>query len=186
MKATVAHVGLLRGINVGKAKRVPMAELRALVGSLGYTRVETLLNSGNLVFHAPAGGADEAARRIEAALPGAFGFAAKLVVLGAPQWRELLADNPLLDRLRDPAADASRLLVAVWRNDAARAGLDKLARQDWAPDALARGRHAGYLWCDQGVLASPAAQALDKALRDEVTTRNWATALKIGALLDAA
>ena len=185
MKPTIAHVALLRGINVGKAKRVPMAELRALVGSLGYTRVETLLNSGNVVFHGPVGGADDAARRIEAALPPAFGFAAKLTVLSAPQWHELLDDNPLLDRLRDPTTDASRLMVVVWRNAAARAGLDKLARQDWAPDALARGRHAGYLWCHDSILTSPAAQALDKALRDEVTSRNWATALKIGALLDA-
>ncbi|HJV70598.1 DUF1697 domain-containing protein [Ideonella sp.] len=182
MKTTTSYVGLLRGINVGKAKRMPMAELRALVGSLGYSRVETLLNSGNVVFHGPTGSADEAARRIEAALPAQFGFEAKLTVLDGGQWRELLSDNPLLARMTDP----SRLLVAVWRNTAARAALDKLARQDWAPDAISRGRHAAYVLCTDGILASPAAQALDKALRDEVTTRNWATALKIGALLDAA
>ena len=40
-------VALLRGVNVGKAKRVPMAEFRALLLALGYTRVATLLNSGN-------------------------------------------------------------------------------------------------------------------------------------------
>ena len=46
---------LLRGINVGKAKRVPMAELRALLAGLGYGDVQTLLNSGNAVFtHANA------------------------------------------------------------------------------------------------------------------------------------
>ena len=45
-------VALLRGVNVGKAKRVPMAELRALLSGLGYTGVATLLNSGNAVFRA--------------------------------------------------------------------------------------------------------------------------------------
>jgi uncharacterized protein (DUF1697 family) len=44
------YVALLRGVNVGKAKRVPMAELRQLLGGLGYTNVSTLLNSGNAVF----------------------------------------------------------------------------------------------------------------------------------------
>ena len=45
------HVALLRGINVGKAKRVAMADLRGLMEELGYTEVRTLLNSGNVVFH---------------------------------------------------------------------------------------------------------------------------------------
>jgi len=41
------HIALLRGINVGKAKRVPMADLRALMEGLGYTGVRTLLEPGN-------------------------------------------------------------------------------------------------------------------------------------------
>jgi len=44
------QVALLRGINVGRAKRVAMADLRTLVESLGYREVSTLLNSGNVVF----------------------------------------------------------------------------------------------------------------------------------------
>ncbi len=44
------HVALIRGINVGRAKRVAMADLRALVEGLGYRDVRTLLNSGNVVF----------------------------------------------------------------------------------------------------------------------------------------
>ena len=46
------HVALLRGINVGTAKRVAMEDLRALMGGLGYGDVRTLLNSGNVVFSA--------------------------------------------------------------------------------------------------------------------------------------
>lgn len=179
--STTAYIGLLRGINVGKAKRMPMAELKSLVESLGYTGVKTLLNSGNVVFRGPKGRAGEAARRIEAAIPGAFGFESKLTVLDGKQWAELLADNALLAEMTDP----SRLLVAVWRNAQAREGVEMFAGQDWAPDRMATGRHGGYLWCSEGILASKAVAAMDKALRDEVTSRNWATALKIGALLEA-
>ena len=64
------HVALLRGINVGKAKRIAMADLRALVESLGYSDVRTLLNSGNIVFVATAAKARNATVRIaEAARP---------------------------------------------------------------------------------------------------------------------
>lgn len=182
MGSTTAYVGLLRGINVGKAKRMPMADLRALVESLGYTGVKTLLNSGNLVFRGPAGHAKKAAQAIEAALPGTFGFESRLTVLVASQWAELLADNPLLAHMTDP----SRLLVAIWRQPEGRAVFDRFAAQaDWSPDRVAVGRHGGYLWCSEGILASRAAAAMDKALRDECTSRNWATALKIGALLEA-
>ena len=66
------HVALLRGINVGKAKRVGMAELRALCESLGYGHVQTLLNSGNIVFSAPR--ADpKAAARIEKEIASQLG-----------------------------------------------------------------------------------------------------------------
>jgi uncharacterized protein (DUF1697 family) len=43
-------VALFRGINVGKAKRIAMADLRKLFEGLGYGDVRTLLNSGNVVF----------------------------------------------------------------------------------------------------------------------------------------
>ena len=47
------HVALIRGINVGTAKRIAMADLRAMVEGLGYTNVRTVLNSGNVVFDGP-------------------------------------------------------------------------------------------------------------------------------------
>ena len=45
-------VALLRGINVGGHHKVPMAELRTELEKLGYSKVNTLLNSGNIIFKA--------------------------------------------------------------------------------------------------------------------------------------
>ena len=66
------QVALLRGINVGRAKRVAMADLRALVEDLGYCDVRTLLNSGNVVFTAAraAPGTLRAATRGPRGTPG--------------------------------------------------------------------------------------------------------------------
>jgi uncharacterized protein (DUF1697 family) len=65
---TSVHVALLRGINVGKAKRIAMGDLRAIVEKLGYGDVRTLLNSGNVVFSVPAKLRGDPGPRIEEAV----------------------------------------------------------------------------------------------------------------------
>ena len=62
------YVAFLRGINVGRAKRIAMADLRVLLEGLGYTGVRSVLNSGNVVFEAAGTTALEAAAAIEEAL----------------------------------------------------------------------------------------------------------------------
>jgi len=171
------HVALIRGINVGRAKRVAMADLRQLVEGLGYGDVRTLLNSGNVVFTAPRA-AGNAAARIEKALAADLGVPARVTVLSATELAAVVAENPLLK----VASDFSRLLVAVLSNSADRTKLAPLTKQDWAPEALAVGRRVAYLWCPDGILASPLVEAVHRPLGDAVTARNWATVLKLHAL----
>jgi uncharacterized protein (DUF1697 family) len=174
---TGRQVALIRGINVGKAKRVAMAELRAAVEALGYGEVRTLLNSGNVVFTAPGVAPDEAAAKIEEAIAG-LGVRARVTVLTAEELAEIVAENPL----REIADDPSRLLVAVLASPADRAKLAPIEAQDWAPEVLAVGRRAAYVWCAQGILAGKLFEAIDRALGNAVTSRNWATILKLHAL----
>ncbi|MCX0275934.1 DUF1697 domain-containing protein [Nocardia zapadnayensis] len=51
----------LRGVNVGGAHRLPMAEVRAVLGELGASDVATYIQSGNIVFTAEAGAGDDLA-----------------------------------------------------------------------------------------------------------------------------
>lgn len=179
---THAQVALLRGINVGRAKRVAMADLRKLMTDLGYADVRTVLNSGNVVFRCDRSAPAEAATRIEEALVLKLGVGARVTVLDARQFADVVADNCL----QQVASDPSRLLVAVLSNPGDRARLEPLARQDWAPEAFALGRWAAYIWCCDGVLASRAAGAMGHLLGDAVTTRNWSTISKLHALACAA
>src|SRR5260221_8591893 len=66
-------LGLIRGINVGTAKRVAMADLKIGIEAFGYTGVQTLLNSGNVVFTSPKDDAAKAAARIARLLAGPLG-----------------------------------------------------------------------------------------------------------------
>lgn len=172
------QIALIRGINVGRAKRVAMAELRVLVENLGYTDVRTLLNSGNLVFTAPRTAPRDAAPRIEMILATDLGVAARVTVLTATELADTVAENPLLPIADDP----SRLLVAVLRNSADRKKLEPLLKLDWSLEVLALGERVAYLWCAEGILASRLAEAVGRTLGDAVTMRNWATILKLHAL----
>ena len=174
------QVVLLRGINVGRAKRIAMADLRKLLTDLGYTEVRTLLNSGNVVLGAERVAPAEPALRIEEALVLKLGVAARATVLDAAQFNAIIAENSL----RALADDPSKLLVSVLNNPADGARLAPLLGRDWAPEALAAGSRAAYLWCPAGILASRAGAALDALLGDAVTSRNWSTMSKLHALLN--
>lgn len=179
-KPSSRQVALLRGINVGKAKRVAMADLRALLEGLGYADVRTLLNSGNAVFSCRAPRADEAPR-IEKAIAKEFGFSSRVIVLSAAELAAAVAENPILAL----ASDHSRLLIAVLGNPADRARLLPLSKQDWAPEALALGGRVVYMWCPEGILESPLATAVGRVLGEATTVRNWTTLTKLHALASA-
>lgn len=168
------QVALLRGINVGRAKRIAMADLRALVEGLGYGDVQTLLNSGNIVFTAKEKAKGDPASQIEKALVDKLGISSRVTVLTASELDAIVDGNPLLDIADDP----SRLLVALFDRQQ-RSRLDALAEQDWAPEVFAVRDGVAYVWFPQGVLKSRLGESL---LRDATTTRNWATILKLHAL----
>lgn len=172
------YIALIRGINVGRAKRVAMADLRALVAELGFRDVRSVLNSGNLVFTADAAAPGAAAAAIEEQMVLKLGVAARVMVLGSAELAAVLAENTLLEQ----AADHARLLVFILGDTAMRAAIAPLCERSWGADALALGQRAAYVWCPDGVLASAAATALGRQLGDNTTARNWTTLCKLYAL----
>ena len=167
------HIALLRGINVGAAKRVSMADLSAFFSGLGYKDVKTLLNSGNVVFS----GAKAVESKIEAAFTEHFGFSSRITLVGAEELSGIVKDNPIAE-----IPDPSRFLVAFLKTESHRELLGPMRKADWRPEVLALGKQVAYMWCPDGVLESRLAQAVNKALKDSVTVRNWSTVLKLNAL----
>jgi uncharacterized protein (DUF1697 family) len=173
------HVALLRGVNVGTAKRVAMADLRALVEDLGFHDVRTLLNSGNLVYTSPRLSPSAAGARIEQALAQRLGVSSKVIVLEGRELSAVVEANPLVSI----ADNHSRLMVFVLAAPAARAKVAALVKQTWGRDKVALGARAVYGWFPNGFLESPLRKALDRALGNAVTTRNWATVMKLAEMV---
>ena len=173
------YVALLRGINVGKAKRVAMADLRAAIESLGYGDVRTLLNSGNAVFTSKRALKPAAAEELRAALLKKTGVSSRFTLRSAEELRATMEANPLVK----VATDHTRLFAAFVTDGNDMKLVKPLAAQQWKPEALALGPAVVYVWCPNGLLESKASVAVGKALGDGVTVRNWATVLKIQALV---
>ncbi len=173
---------MLRGINVGRANRVTMVDLRGLLAELGYRDVRSLLNSGNALFDADATDAAEASARIEAGLRARLHVTTQVIVLTSAELAAVIGENPL----HGIASDPTRLMVSFHRGPVDPRALESLLQQDWWPEALAIGGHAAYLWCPAGFIKSRLAQAAARTLGEQVTTtRNWETVLKLHALANA-
>jgi uncharacterized protein (DUF1697 family) len=175
------YVVLLRGVNVGKARRVPMANLRALLADLGCSDVRTHLNSGNAVVTS-----DRAERRLATAIEGAvearLGLTVPVMVRSRDGLAEAIDANPFPDAVTTP----SRLLVSFLSGPVDQGRLSAIDEAPIAPDRIAvRGREA-YLVYTDGVAGSRLT-ALDWERRLGVTgtARNWTTVTRLLALADA-
>ncbi len=168
-------IALLRGINVGRAKRLPMADLRELLEALGLTEIRTLLNSGNAVFEAPRPNPGKLATRIRAAILARSGFEVAVIVVTATELDSIVAENPLTEFSKEP----SKGLVAFLADAATRTRARSLLVDSWVPERYAVGSQAAYLWCPGGVLDSKLGKSLAKATGESVTSRNWATVIKL-------
>jgi uncharacterized protein (DUF1697 family) len=172
------YVALLRGVNVGKANRVPMADFRKLLAALGYTDIGTLLNSGNAVFQSRRGTPQRLAVDIAAALKRKLKVDVPVIVKSSAELGAIVAENPFaVDE-----SGRSRFLVAFTQEPAALAALSAIEPLVRPPERFAIGRHAAYLDCAAGILTSKAGEALLGRLGKKATTRNFATTLKLHAL----
>ena len=179
---TTTFIALLRGINVGGHKKVPMSELRAIASRLGWDRVQSYIQSGNLVFS--AGVTQSAAElALERSIRECFGFAADVVVRTSDAWQAYAASSPFVEAQEE-------------RPHLLHLGLSKRPPQPDAIETLRRYAAAGekieivddVIWID---FASAFARSkltpgvLDRAVGSTVTARNWRTVRKLAEMAGA-
>jgi uncharacterized protein (DUF1697 family) len=168
---------LLRGINVGGNRKVPMAELRdVLENDLGATEVKTLLNSGNAVFylHASPKAIDGI---LEEAISKRFGFHVDVVTRTKKQLESIVAHDPL-GHLAD---DDSRYFVAFMRKPPKPAAIKPILEAEYpgGEQCALKGREF-YIWSPAGVADSEVVKAFNKSkAADFNTARNIRTVRKI-------
>jgi uncharacterized protein (DUF1697 family) len=169
------YVALLRGVNLGANRRVPMAELRTLLEELGYGDVRTLLQSGNVGVTASKS-AKAVREELETAIRERFGVETDVVLRTREELEALVAGNPL----GDVADDAKRLQVWFLSGRPKAAAVKALEAADVAPEVIAVAGKEIHVWHAGGIQRSPASKALERAeLGVAGTARNWNTVEKL-------
>ena len=171
------YVALLRAVNVGGHRRVPMAELRELAASLGFRDAATHIQSGNLVFTAGPGDPTE---RLAAAIGKRFGFPVDVIVRSAARWKRYLAANPF----REPP---ERVVLLLPRTPPPAGAVEALAARGRKGERLVATGDAVWARFPVGIGASKlTAPVIDRILGSPTTARNLRTVEAIGELLQAA
>ena len=174
-------VALLRGINVGGNRKIPMPALCAVATEAGLTEVRSYIQSGNLVFDAGKRKADQVVTLLEKAIEEHFRFQVDVIVRTASQWKKYSAGSPFPGAARD-------------RPNLLHLGLSKLpCSKDLAAKLGERAMHGekikvldDAIWVDFAASVGKSKLTpvvFHKAAGSPVTMRNWNTVLKLDEML---
>jgi uncharacterized protein (DUF1697 family) len=172
-------VALFRGINVGGKHILPMQDLRDILESVGCENVRTYIQSGNAVFSATAT-ADSLSRDISAAIDEQFGFAPRVLVLTAMQFKAIAASNPFPQGESTPKF----LHVSFLSETPAEPDLEALKCLQADSEQFALHDDAFYLLAPDGIGRSKLAAKVDRCLGVPATARNWRTVSKLVEMID--
>jgi uncharacterized protein (DUF1697 family) len=199
--AMPTHVALLRGINVGGHNKVPMAELRQVVASLGHADVATYIQSGNVVFSAAeadtagtAGTADTTAlaEALEQAIAAVLGVSVRVVVVSRDELAQVMRDSPYSDEPNPKAVHAVFLSAKPGPEVADRVADAHRRAEQKQPGSRDTAQVIGrtiFLHTPDGFGRSELAAQIVQGSRgksDDLvgTARNWATVTKLLAMCD--
>ncbi|MFE4450358.1 DUF1697 domain-containing protein [Streptomyces sp. NPDC056796] len=172
------YAALLRGINVSGHRRVPMAELRALLGELGHEDVATHLQSGNAVFRSASDDESALAAGLERAVEERFGFPVDCLVRSGAYLAGVAEACPF------PAAglEGRQLHVTYFDRAVDATRFASLDADSFRPEEFRLGDRALYLYAPDGLGRSKLAVALGKPAVTRglvATSRNWNTVVKL-------
>lgn len=174
------QVLLLRGINIGPAKRVAMPALREVLTRAGFEDVRTYVQSGNVVLSSDRE-PGELARECEGLIAERFGFPVDVVVRTRDELAEVVARDPLGDVASEPKRYQVTFLSAEPDPEVVE-GLSELAAE--SERVVAIGREI-YAWHPEGVARSKLWTRLaGTGLGVTATSRNWNTVRKLLAMAD--
>jgi uncharacterized protein (DUF1697 family) len=168
-------IALLRGINVGGAKKLAMSDLKALCTSLGHTNVSTYIQSGNVVLTSTRSDRAKIAAEISTGIERTHSLAVSIVLRTPAELRSALAANPFATE-----AEPTRVTI-TFLSDVPTADAASLLEPDrFAPDRFTlRGKEL-YAYYPGGIGRSKMTlDYFEKRLGVRGTARNLNTVAKL-------
>ena len=174
------RIALLRAINVAGHQKIAMADLRALFEDLGYGDVQSLLQTGNVIFSGKSSSTAALERHLEAESEKRLGLGTDFFVRSVKQWSQVIADNPFpAEAERAP----SHLLVQFLKKTPVAGGVEALRTAIRGPEIVRLVGKQLYVVFPDGIGDSKlTTKIVERNLGVVGTGRNWNTVMKIGKL----
>lgn len=173
---------LLRGINVGGKNVIKMTDLAACFERLGFGKVRTYIQSGNVVFASDEPDQARLAGLIEEALSQTFRYDSRVVVRSHEQVKEIVARAPA-DFGSDPST--YRYDVFFLKEPLSASEAIKIITPREGVDQIWAGKHVLYA----ARLISRASQSYltritGLPIYQDLTIRNWNTTTRLLRMMD--
>ena len=176
------HIGLLRAVNVAGHNKIGMAELRALLVSLGMSGVRSLLQSGNLVFESDDGRSEQLENMLEEAVKQRLGLQTDFFVRTRNDWRKIIADNPFRE---EAESDPSHLLIMFLKAAPSRSKVEALQTAIKGRETIrSKGRQVYVVYPDGIGRSRLTTKLIEGTLGTRGTGRNWNTVSKLAAMAE--
>jgi uncharacterized protein (DUF1697 family) len=179
----VIFVAFLRAINLVRANRVPMGDLRVALSDAGFTDVVTHLQSGNVVLGSTKRSPAAVATAVEQLVSAEFGVDIHVMARTAGELAKIAAKNPLAPR----PADSAGLHVAFLKARPGAAAKRAFSERTFGDDEFVIRDTEVYLRYPHGVAASKMNTALFQGgLGTPATVRTWKVVTRLDELAAAA
>lgn len=174
------YIALLRGVNVG-GKRMKMADLKTVFEKLNFENVQTLLQSGNVVFTSDLTDKADIAQKIEAGIVEQFEFESRIILRTVDQLRESLAQSPY----QGEQYEGSKSTINFMERAPSQAEIDHILSLHQGPELMAFKGEDMYTYYPEGLGRSKLDRLFTRKNWDIVgTVRNLNTSTKLLALAE--
>lgn len=179
-----SYVALLRGINVGGKNLIRMPALKACFEANGFQDVATYIQSGNVLFTAPASPSTQLTRRIEAMLAETFDYVPTVVVRSRRQMRAIVERAP---KGFGSEPKKYRYDVIFLKEPLTARGAMQHVPTDPAVDTAHAGTGVLYFSrLEAKATSSRLNRIVSSPIYPSVTIRNWNTTTKLLSLMGSA
>jgi uncharacterized protein (DUF1697 family) len=177
---TSTVIALLRAVNVGGRKPVPMSDLRGWLEELGFSDVRSVLQSGNVVFRSDAVVGTDIERFLEAEAAKRLQLHTDFFARTVPEWKRIVESNPFGEEAeRDPG----HLLILFLKDVPDSANVEALQASISGPEIVRFDGRNAYAVYPAGIGQSRlTTAAIEKKLGMRCTGRNWNTVRKLFAI----
>jgi len=183
-KSMAKYISILRGINVGGNRKILMKDLKSLYEGLCFSKVETFIQSGNVIFELDEKwSAPELEVKIQQAIAETFGFDVPVIVRSAEEWTQIVSKSPFW---KEMDVDIEKLHLTILKQIPSPELVMEIKGIKFQPDRFEILGSDVFVYCENGYGRTKITNDFfEKKMKIPASTRNWKTVMKLNEMTNS-